>query len=74
MEKREQIYEGKAKKVFATDDPHTVIAPREGTVPDGLNKNAAAGKGAINNRMTSNLIRRAEGTCTEVMARLMGEK
>ena len=62
MEKREQIYEGKAKKVFATDDPHIVIVSYkdDATALDGLKKGTIAGKGAINNRMTNNLMRRLE--------------
>ena len=62
MEKREQIYEGKAKKVFATDDPHIVIVSYkdDATALDGLKKGTIAGKGSINNRMTNNLMRRLE--------------
>lgn len=62
MEKREQIYEGKAKKVFATDDPHIVIVSYkdDATALDGLKKGTIAGKGAINNRMTNSLMRRLE--------------
>jgi len=62
MEKREQLYEGKAKKVFATDDPQVVIVSYkdDATAFNGLKKGTIAGKGAINNRMTNNLMRRLE--------------
>jgi len=62
MEKREQLYEGKAKKVYATDDPNLVIVSYkdDATALDGLKKGTIAGKGAINNRMTNNLMRRLE--------------
>jgi len=62
MEKREQLYEGKAKKVYATDDPQVLIVSYkdDATALDGLKKGTIAGKGAINNRMTNNLMRRLE--------------
>ncbi len=62
MEKREQIYEGKAKKVFASDDADIVIVSYkdDATALDGLKKGIITGKGAINNRMTNNLMRRLE--------------
>ncbi|WP_297211270.1 phosphoribosylaminoimidazolesuccinocarboxamide synthase [uncultured Flavonifractor sp.] len=61
-EKKEQLYEGKAKKVFATDDPQVVIVSYkdDATAFNGLKKGTIAGKGAINNRMTNNLMRRLE--------------
>ncbi len=61
-EKKEQLYEGKAKKVFATDDPEVVIVSYkdDATAFNGLKKGTIAGKGAINNRMTNNLMRRLE--------------
>lgn len=54
MEKREQLYEGKAKKVFATEDPALVIVSYkdDATALDGLKKGTIAGKGAVNNRMS----------------------
>jgi len=62
MEKREQLYEGKAKKVYATDDPNLVIVSYkdDATAFNGLKKGTIAGKGAINNRTTNNLTRRLE--------------
>ena len=58
MEKREQLYEGKAKKVFATDDPERYIVSYkdDATALDGLKKGTIAGKGAVNNRMSNRLM------------------
>lgn len=60
MEKREQLYEGKAKKVFATDDPNMVIVSYkdDATAFNGQKKGTIDGKGSINNQM-SNQIGRA---------------
>ena len=54
MEKREQLYEGKAKKVFATDDPELYIVSYkdDATALDGLKKGTIAGKGVVNNKMS----------------------
>ena len=62
MTKREQLYEGKAKKVYATDDETMVIVSYKGdaTALDGLKKGTIAGKGAINNRMTNFLMQLLE--------------
>ena len=62
MEKRQQIYEGKAKKVYATDDERFVIVSYkdDATALDGLKKGTIAGKGAINNMMTNYLMRLLE--------------
>ena len=61
-EKKEQLYEGKAKKVYATDDPEVVIVSYkdDATAFNGLKKGTISGKGAINNRMTNSLMRRLE--------------
>lgn len=61
-EKKEQLYEGKAKKVYATGDPGVVIVSYkdDATAFNGLKKGTISGKGAINNRMTNNLMRRLE--------------
>ena len=55
MEKKEQLYEGKAKKVFATDDPRLVIVSYkdDATALNGLKKGTITGKGVINNRMSN---------------------
>ena len=62
MEKTVQLYEGKAKKVFATDDPDLVIVSYkdDATALDGLKKGTIAGKGVINNRMSNYLCRLLE--------------
>jgi phosphoribosylaminoimidazole-succinocarboxamide synthase len=58
MTKLEQIYEGKAKKVFNTEDPDLVIVSYkdDATAFNGLKKGSIAGKGAINNRVTNYLM------------------
>ena len=52
--KLEQLYEGKAKKVFATDSPELVIVSYkdDATALDGLKKGTIAGKGVVNNKMS----------------------
>ncbi|HIS51716.1 MAG TPA: phosphoribosylaminoimidazolesuccinocarboxamide synthase [Candidatus Onthomonas avicola] len=74
MEKREQLYEGKAKKVFATDDPNVVIVSYkdDATAFNGLKKGTILGKGVINNRMTNHMMRRleAEGVPTHYVQEL----
>lgn len=62
MEKCEQLYEGKAKKVFLTDDPKALIVSYkdDATAFNGLKKGTIAGKGAINNRMTNRLFQKLE--------------
>ena len=62
MKKLEQIYEGKAKKVYATDDPQLVIVDYkdDATALDGLKKGTIAGKGVINNQMTNRLMDKME--------------
>ena len=54
MEKKEQLYEGKAKKVFATDDPALVIVSYkdDATAFDGAKKGTIVGKGVVNNKMS----------------------
>ena len=53
--KGEQLYEGKAKKVFATSDPDLVIVDYkdDATAFNGEKKGTIIGKGAINNKMTN---------------------
>ena len=62
MEKREQLYEGKAKKVYATDRADLVIVSYkdDATALDGLKKGTIAGKGVINNRMSNFLMQLLE--------------
>ena len=63
MEKREQLYEGKAKKVFLTDDPEMLIVSYkdDATAFNGLKKGTITGKGVINNRMSNLLMQKLEG-------------
>ena len=58
MEKKEQIYEGKAKKVFKTDDPNLLIVDYkdDATAFNGLKKGTISGKGVINNIMSNYLM------------------
>ncbi len=62
MKKLEQLYEGKAKKVFATDDPNVVIVDYkdDATAFNGEKKGSIAGKGVINNKMTNHLMQKLE--------------
>jgi phosphoribosylaminoimidazole-succinocarboxamide synthase len=55
MEKKELLYEGKAKKVYKTDDPDVLIVDYkdDATAFNGEKKGTIVGKGAINNRMTN---------------------
>lgn len=57
IEKKEQLYEGKAKKVYMTDDPELLIVDYkdDATAFNGQKKGTISGKGVINNRM-SNLL------------------
>ena len=58
MEKRAQLYEGKAKKVYATDDSSLVIVSYkdDATAFNGLKKGTIEGKGVINNKMSNFLM------------------
>lgn len=62
MQKLEQVYEGKAKKVFKTDDPELYIVDYkdDATALNGKKKGTILGKGAINNKMTNRLMRKME--------------
>ena len=62
MTKKEQLYEGKAKKVFATEDPSLLIVSYkdDATAFNGLKKGTIEGKGVINNRMSNALMRKLE--------------
>jgi phosphoribosylaminoimidazole-succinocarboxamide synthase len=63
MKKCEQLYEGKAKKVFATDDPTLCIVSYkdDATAFNGQKKGTILGKGAINNRLTNYFMKLLEG-------------
>lgn len=58
MEKLQQLYEGKAKKVFATNDPEKLIVSYkdDATAFNGLKKGTIQGKGVINNQMSNRLM------------------
>ncbi len=62
MNKMEQMYEGKAKKVFATDDANLVIVEYkdDATAFNGEKKGTIVGKGVINNRMTNHFMKKLE--------------
>ena len=62
MEKLEQIYEGKAKKVFRTDDPNLCIVEYkdDATAENGKKRGTIVGKGVVNNQMTNRLMSRME--------------
>lgn len=62
MEKMEQLYEGKAKKVYATENPDYVIVSYkdDATAFNGLKKGTIAGKGVINNKMSNMMMRMLE--------------
>ena len=62
MVKKEQLYEGKAKKVFLTDDPELLIVDYkdDATAFNGLKKGTIVGKGVINNKMSNLLMQRLE--------------
>lgn len=62
MEKKELLYEGKAKKVYATDDPEVLYVSYkdDATAFNGLKKGTILGKGAINNRVTNYMMQMLE--------------
>lgn len=62
MEKLEQLYEGKAKKVFKTDNPDEVIVSYkdDATAFDGTKRGTIRGKGQVNNQMSNFLMGKLE--------------
>lgn len=62
MEKLEQLYEGKAKRVYKTDDPQLLIVDYkdDATAFNGLKKGSISGKGVINNQMSNRLMAKLE--------------
>ncbi len=62
MNKLEQLYEGKAKKVFATERADLVIVSYkdDATAFNGAKKGQIAGKGVVNNKMSNALMKRLE--------------
>ena len=59
MEIKEQLYEGKAKKVFATENPEVVLVDYkdDATAGNGAKKGTIRGKGVVNNRVTNHLMK-----------------
>lgn len=62
MKKLEQIYEGKAKKVFLTDNPDHVLVDYkdDATAFNGLKKGTIVGKGVVNNKVSNHMFRMLE--------------
>ena len=62
MERGKQLYEGKAKKVFETDDPSVLLVSYkdDATAFNGIKKGTIAGKGAINNKVTNFMMQMLE--------------
>lgn len=62
MKKLEQIYEGKAKKVFNTDNPDIVLVDYkdDATAFNGLKKGTIVGKGLVNNKVSNHMFRMLE--------------
>ena len=62
MEIKEQLYEGKAKKVFATDDPDLCVLSYkdDATAFNGKKKGTIVGKGVVNNRMSNFMFKMLE--------------
>jgi len=62
MKKMEQLYEGKAKKVYATDDPDLVIVDYkdDATAFNGEKKGTIVGKGVVNNQMSNYMFKLLE--------------
>ena len=60
--KTEQMYEGKAKKVFRTDDPDLVIVSYkdDATAFNGLKKGTIVGKGVVNNKVSNHMFKMLE--------------
>ena len=62
MEKKELLYEGKAKKVYTTEDPDVLIVDYkdDATAFNGVKKGTIVGKGVVNNRMTNHIFKMLE--------------
>lgn len=78
MEKKEQLYEGKAKKVFATDDANLVIVDYkdDATAFNGEKKGTITGKGVINNVMSNHMFQLLEqpGRCPTHFVEQLSER
>ena len=62
MEKKELLYEGKAKKVYTTENPDVLIVDYKDdtTAFNGVKKGTIVGKGVVNNRMTNHIFKMLE--------------
>ena len=62
MEKKELLYEGKAKKVYTTENPDVLIVDHkdDATAFNGVKKGTIVGKGVVNNRMTNHIFKMLE--------------
>ena len=62
MEKKELLYEGKAKKVYTTEHPDVLIVDYkdDATAFNGVKKGTIVGKGVVNNRMTNHIFKMLE--------------
>ena len=62
MEKKELLYEGKAKKVYTTENPDVLIVDYkdDATAFNGVKKGTIVGKGVVNNRMTNHIFKLLE--------------
>ena len=62
MEKKELLYEGKAKKVYTTENPDVLIVDYkdDATAYNGVKKGTIVGKGVVNNRMTNHIFKMLE--------------
>ncbi len=74
MKKLDLMYEGKAKKVFKTDEEGILIVDYkdDATAFNGQKKGTIVGKGVINNRMTNHILRllEKEGVPTHLVEEL----
>ena len=62
MEKKELLYEGKAKKVYTTENPDVLIVDYkdDATAFNGVKMGTIVGKGVVNNRMTNHIFKMLE--------------
>ena len=65
MEKKELLYEGKAKKVYTTENPDVLIVDYkdDATAFNGVKKGTIVGKGVVNNRMTNHIFKMKPSSC-----------
>ena len=73
MEKKELLYEGKAKKVYTTENPDVLIVDYkdDATAFNGVKKGTIVGKGVVNNRMTNHIFKMLEENQYKIQYRVM---